>query len=335
MHPPSRLAAVLVAGWALAAGAGARAQNTLAEDFTAGPASWNGGTPFYGNSLDGEFELEPDRWYLHGTFLLNTDALRTVHQNYQLGGSWQPSDVLEIGAFGFVSPHASGQEVVPVPTGPILVNHLDVLGSAAIGADAYGSYEIVKGRKGLTLLGEVNYSHYDIDQQLYENVGIVGRIKTFTGNLNQVSFSLGASGRLGNSRLTLSGTYYVYDQDPNTVGQITNARGLLVTVGGLSTGSLGLPTAPMTWNAVVGFRQRFGDLILYFTYAFLDYVDPNGTGNVFTFKVAYDFSDWLRVYVGDTIQADSAYNPSGQPSAPGQTPAVSNLILTGLLLTFY
>jgi len=341
MHPPSRrasrLAALLVAGAVLSAGALARAQNTLAEDFTAGPSAWNGGTAFFGNSLDGDFELDPDRWYLHGTFLLNSDALGTIHQNYQLGGSWQPSEVLEVGAYGFFSPHASGQEVVLVPTGPILRNQLDTLGSAAAGADAYGSYEIVKGRKGLTLLGEINYSHFDIDQQIYENTSntAIGRVKTYQGTLNQVSFSLGVSGRLGNSRLTLSGTYYAYDQDPTKVGQITNARGLLVTVGGISTGALGLPTAPMVWNGVVGFRQRFGDLLLYLSYAFIDYVDDDGNGNVFTAKVAYDLSEVVRVYVGDTVQVDSMVPPPGQIVDPGAPPPVSNLILAGVILTFY
>jgi hypothetical protein len=331
MHPTSRLAALFVAGGALVSSATALAQSSLAEDFTAGPKAWNGGTAYYGNSLDGEFELVPDRWYLHGTFLLETDALGTLHQTYQLGGSFQPNEAWELGAFGFFSPHASGQEIVLIPNGFNSQNKINTLGSSAVGGDVYGSYEVLKGSRSVTLLGELNYSHFDIDQNLYYQ----GGPKVYTGTLNQVSLSLGASGRVGKSRLTLSGTYYVYDQDPTKVGQISNSRGLFVTSGGLSTGSIGLPTAPMTWNAVASFRQRIRHLLLYFTYAFLDYVDGNGIANVFTAKVAYDLSDSLRLYAGDTLQVDSLYVPAGASPAVGQPPPVSNLILVGLLYTFY
>jgi hypothetical protein len=331
---------VVVAAVVLGLSSHALADSAIDESFTIGPAPLNSGLPYYGNNLDAEIQLL-EHWQAKAAYLISTDELELVHNTFQLGATWDPTGAVELSSYGFYSPYVAGTAVVQVPQCHIAgggnVNIDDQLGSGSFGFDLNGSYQIGPNKQSLTLMGDVSGTNYQINQTLTPPYcgGTKPAPANFNGTLNQVGLNLGIKARLGNTKVSLSGTYYLYDQNPAVFGQIS-LRGIFpVSLGGLASGAAGLPTSPMVFNVSATIKQRLLEkLNLGFTYGFMQYVGTNGTGDAFTPKVSYDFTDLVSASVSYTLQLQFSPTPPTAIVGPGQPPSVSNSFTGGLTLNW-
>ncbi len=327
-------ALAVTSGLALCAFAGrAAADDSLLEELTYGPAALSGGYEYVGDILSGELNLEWPAWSLLGTYLMTTDQLETLHHTFELGPIWRPSERWEFGGYLMLSPLATGQQT-EAATGaagrPTKV--VDRLGADADGADLNASYSIGGGARRLTLLGETTFSHFDIDQ----SIGVPGAkgARSYQSGLAQLGLTGSVTGRWHGTTLSVLGSYFVYDQDPAKVGQISfvGLGGRLFALRGVSPAAAGLPSAPMIWTGVTTLRQQLGDrLRASFSYAYLAYVQGDGEGQAFTPKLSVDVTDALQAYAAYTLQLDQGASVA---VGFGALPPELNLFTLGADLSF-
>ncbi len=319
---------------ALSSAAVARADSSVSERFTVGPAPLNGGLPYYGNDLDAQIALGRG-WKLGGEYLLATDELGLVHQTFELGPTWDPTDALELSGYLFVSPYVQGTAIVQAPdcrpAGGGVINLPDRLASGAAGGDVNGTYQFGPDHRSVSLGLEGSATSYRIDQSLTPPYcgGAAPRPRAFSGTLDQYGIELSLDGWLRDTHLVATGTYFLYSQDPGTFGQI-RLRGVFpVTLGGMASGAAGLPTQPMTYDLTAAVKQKLWDqLLISFTYGYLQYVDGDGNGDAFTPRVAWQVTDLVNVSASYTLQLEFSPQGPGQV-VPGQAPPVENLFSVG------
>ncbi len=301
----------------------ALADNDASEELTYGPAKLNSGYYYLANDLSGEVDLVPFRWSLLGTYLLATDAFEALHNPFELGPIWHPTARLELGAYLLYSPFATGTAHAEIKggvgAGTIVT---DRISSDSYGGAVSANYQLGDERWTLTFTGEVAYTYYDINQNVTAPTLTTPQI--LDGELQQAALTAGIGGRYHWTRLSLQGSYFFYDKDPAEIGEVSlpgHAANSFV-VGSLATdaSASGLPSAPLAWTAGATFRQQIGQhLAVYVSYGFLEYVSPDGAGQVVTPKVAWQFNGTWRVYAAYTFQANSqALFPSGQDEPPQQ-----------------
>jgi hypothetical protein len=305
---------------ALAVGPTARADNALSEEATYGPASLNKGYFYVGNDLSAEIDLVPPSWSLLANYLLATDAFEALHNTFELGPLWRVTAHLELGASLRYSPLATGTELAQIPqknANLAAVTVADHISSDNYGGGLSANYQIGDELRTLTFIGEVAYTYFDIDQRV---TAPVAKTQSYTAELQQGAFTAGIAGRYHWTRLVLQGSYYAYDHNPAQVGQIY-VQGLgsnAFQIGGLSAAAAGLPSAPLQWAGAATVRQQLGQhFAAYLSYAYQEYVSPDGNGQVITPKVAWQISAMWRVYAAYTFQRDSqALYPNGQGEPP-------------------
>lgn len=305
---------------ALAPASVARADNAVSEEVTYGPASINKGYFYVGNDVSAEIDLVPPRWSLLANYLLATDAFEALHNTFELGPVWRLTPRLELGAYLRYSPLATGTALAQIPPktpGQSAVTEADHISSDDYGGGLTANYQLGDERRTLTFIGEVAYTYFDIDQKV---TAPIAKTESFTAELQQWVVTAGIAGRYHWTRLSLQGSYYAYDHDPADVGKIyvqglgTNA----FQIGGLSAAAAGLPSAPLQWSAAGTLRQQLGQhFAAYLSYAYQEYVSPDGNGQVITPKFAWQISGMWRVYAAYTFQRDSqALFPNGQGEPP-------------------
>lgn len=320
----------------------ALADGSVSEELTVGPSALNDGLPFYGNNLTGDVGVT-DRWRAKISYLLATDELGTAHQTFLVGPTWDPTEALELGAAVFYSPYASTSVEAQVPfcRGSAVghTNNSDQLASGSAGAEVNGSYQLGTDRRSLTLLTDLSFTEYQIDQSITpSNCGGSQGSTTplvYSGFLTQVALNGGIEGRVNDTRFALEATYYLYNQDPQAFGQI-RLRGLFpVMLGGFANGLAGIPSEPMAWSLGATAKQLLGEkLRLSFTYGYMQYVGTDGAADVFTPKIGYDFSATIEAYLAYTLQLQFSPTPPGAQLTIGETPPVTNLFIAGLVVSW-
>lgn len=97
----------------------------------------------------------------------------------------------------------------------------------------------------------------------------------------------------------LTGTYFLYDQDPTTVGYFS-----LLTVGRSVSMGNGLAVLPAQFSLRPMVGHRFGRLGLELAYQFIRYVDDLGAGHGVTARIQYKFDRNWKLWVKLTGQLD-------------------------------
>jgi len=117
--------------------------------------------------------------------------------------------------------------------------------------------------------------------------------------VNQLRLALSVTETVAeDNEFTLGGSYYVYDQDPTTVGYFS-----IVAAGRVSGGS-GVPLAPLRFTVKPEYLHRFGRFSLDAWYQYGNYVDDQGSTQLIGLKAQYKFSKVVSAYLLGTGQRD-------------------------------
>lgn len=147
------------------------------------------------------------------------------------------------------------------------------------------------------------------------------RLTAGATSINSLSVGLSVTEKLyTNNEITLGGTYYLYDKDPNEAGYFNLASQGKGTQTGTQTtdgkaGSLawgtGVALAPSLWSGSLGFMHKFGDFKLTVAAGMGAYLDDDGVTRSVSLKGNYKINGGWRVLAALSAQRDISYDAAG------------------------
>lgn len=112
------------------------------------------------------------------------------------------------------------------------------------------------------------------------------------------------------TEVTVSGTYFAYNKDPNEVGYFNLANQGKQAGGsapkGVTTASFGtgVAIAPFAWNSGVSVAHKFGPVKLTAMVGHAAYYDAGGAYNSFGLRASWKINDTFRLNVAGATQSD-------------------------------
>lgn len=149
------------------------------------------------------------------------------------------------------------------------------------------------------------------------------RLTAGATSINSLSVGVAVTEKLfTNNEVTLGGTYYLYDKDPNEAGYFSlasqgkgtqaGARAIDGKGANVAWGT-GVALAPSLWAGSLGFMHKFGDFKLTLNGGLGGYVDDGGATRSLTLKAGYKITSEWRVLAALSAQRDIANDDAGNP----------------------
>lgn len=308
----------------LTSGTAARSQS-VSDEFGVGQGQLAGSPPATAGYLYNRLAAEAE---LSAAVALNFDAISswedgaTPQHLFGLGVDWSVDGRLSLGAQASLSPDATQRfpTLVVLPTGETRDAQVQAhtqLWSLVFNAGYDTAADTTGASPSVAFEASAGVNHME-GTELLIGAGDITRCRpgqarcrrTGPGSsfleLNQYPLAAAVWETVGRAELGVDFTYFLYDQDPSTLGDTAAFR-----LGRASFLAGGGPwVVPLVFSVRPELRYRWGQLTVGAWLRLAGYVGDNGTSEALGTKLQWRFSRNFKAWVTASVQADGGGGPA-------------------------